>query len=273
MRITGRRPRPGPLREPGHDGGRPMTITSSAGQRVVRLLVAFLLVFPSLASAGDDDRSGPAVPTPELRDGPNLVMGTGTPREPRPFTREQRLLDAVRRGDRAVVERALELGVPVETADDMARSALLLAVRDAGDRDLVRFLHERGAAIDRADADGRTPLSFAASAGRLDLARYLVAQGASVDRADRRGRTPLFHAVLANQIRLVSYLIDQGADVDVRDRYGDTPLMLACAKGFDAMARLLLAHGADPLVRDQEGRTARDRAAPGHEACRRLGPG
>lgn len=197
----------------------------------------------------------------------NLIMGTGEPREPQPYTREQRLLEAARRGDRETVERALDLGVPVESADDLSRSTLLLAARDAGDLDLVRFLHERGGAIDRADAGGRTPLSFAAMSGRMELVRYFVDQGAIVDSPDRRGRTPLFHAVLGDQLEAARYLLDQGADVNVRDRFRDTPLMMACSKGYADMARLLLARGADASARDQEGRSAADRAAPDLGVC------
>lgn len=198
----------------------------------------------------------------------NLIMGTGEMREPQPFTREQRLLDAVRRDDRATVEAALDLGVPVDSADDLQRSALLLAARDAGDVELVRFLHERGGAIDRPDSSGRTPLSYAASAGRVELARYLVEQGAEVDRRDRRKRTPLYHAVVGNQPEMVAWLLDHGADVDVKDRFLDTPLIMACAKGEREVAQLLIERGADRSARNQDGRSAEDRAAQGMDICR-----
>lgn len=195
------------------------------------------------------------------------VMGMGEPREPQPFTREQRLLEAARQGDQAVVERALDLGVSVEARDDLGRSALLLAVRDAGDLSLVRFLHQHGAGVDEPDLDGRTPLSFAASAGRLDLVEYLAAEGARLDLPDKRGRTPLFHAVLGDEEAVAKWLLEHGAAVDVRDHFQDTPLLVACAKGYGKLALLLREHGADPGVRDQEGRSLSERSATGVEAC------
>lgn len=198
----------------------------------------------------------------------NRVMGTGEPREPQPFTREQQFLEAARQGDLARAARALDLGVGVDAKDDLGRSALLLAARDAGDLELVRFLHGRGAALDTPDLGGRTALSFASGAGRLDIVGYLVAQGARIDRADKQGRAPLFHAVLGNRRDVAAYLIERGAAVDVRDRFADTPLIVACAKGYAEMAALLLDHGADPSLRDQEGRTAAERSAPGVEICR-----
>jgi ankyrin repeat protein len=96
---------------------------------------------------------------------------------------------------------------------------------------------------------------------------WLLEEGAAPDRADHQGRTPLFHAVARDRPEAVRRLLETGADVDVRDQFGDTPLMVACAKGQGAMATLLLERGADPAIRDQEGRTARERAAPGTEAC------
>ncbi|MDX1649018.1 MAG: ankyrin repeat domain-containing protein [Myxococcota bacterium] len=225
-------------------------------------------------------RDEPAVPGPARRmdepvgeaTGRNRAMGTGEPLDPQPFTLEQRFLHAVRQGDRATVERLLAEGVSVEAEDALGRSALLLAVRDAGSLELARFLHARGAAVDDADKSGRTALSWAAGAGRLDLVGWLLAEGAASDRPDHQGRTPLFHAVARDRPEVVRRLLEAGADADVRDQFGDTPLMVACAKGLDAMARLLLSHGADPSVRDQEGRTAAERAAPGTPACREAAP-
>jgi serine/threonine-protein phosphatase 6 regulatory ankyrin repeat subunit B len=97
--------------------------------------------------------------------------------------------------------------------------------------------------------------------------KHLLERGATLDQPDVQGRTPLFHAVLGNQPETVSFLLDAGADVNPADAFGDTPLMLACAKGRGELAALLLARGADVSLRNQEGRTARDRAAPGTDAC------
>jgi ankyrin repeat protein len=198
------------------------------------------------------------------------ALGIGEARAPQPFTIEQRLLDAVRRDDRATVKRALERGATVHAKDDLGRTTVLLATKDVGDLDLIRWLRARGAALDEPDVGGRTALSFAAEAGRLDIVRYLVENGAVVDRRDREQRTALFHAALGNHPDVIAFLADRGADVNARDQWQDTPLIVACAKGNAAAASLLLARGADPSLRDQEGRTARDRSAPGTEPCRRL---
>jgi ankyrin repeat protein len=197
----------------------------------------------------------------------NLAMGTGEPRLPEAFTLEQRLRAAVEQGDRATIERALERGADLHSRDEIGRTVVVLAVKYAGDLELARWLHAKGAAVDVPDAGGRTALSFAAEDGRLDAVRWLVEEGALVDRRDVQRRTPLFHAALGGHPEVVRWLHGRGAAVDARDQFGDTPLMVACAKGHDATAAALLELGADPSLRDQEGRTARDRAAPGTERC------
>jgi len=198
-------------------------------------------------------------------------MGTGEPRLPEDYTLEQRLLHAVRTGDRASALRALELGADVNSKDDLGRSAFLLAVRDARSLPLASLLRERGAELDTPDAGGRTALSYAASLPERELFDWLAAEGAALDASDGQGRTPLFHAVAANRLEIARALLERGAAVDARDRFHDTPLMIACAKGHGAVAALLLEHGADRTLRDQEGRTAADRAASGTAECKAEG--
>lgn len=221
-----------------------------------------LLVALALPAAADE---------PVRREGARgNALGIGEPRAVEPFTLEQRYLDAARRGDRATLERALELGVAVDARDDLQRSALLLAARDAGSLELVELLAARGAKLDEPDAGGRTPVSWAAGAGHLELVRWLAEREAQVDRPDGQGRRPLFYAVGGGHREVVSLLLDRGADPNAADRFRDTPLMLACVQGRGEIAAVLLERGADPSLRNQEGRTAADRAAAaGADVCRK----
>jgi ankyrin repeat protein len=241
---------------------------------VMRAVRGWLLLLVLVASSAAGQPVPPSSGTPRplrtttarspLRGHP---LGIGEPRKPQPFTIEQRLLYAVSHDDRVMAERALEHGAKVTAKDDIGRTTVLLAVLDAGDLDLVRWLHAKGAALDEPDLGGRTALSFAAAAGRLDIVRYLIENGAAVDRADVQRRTPLFHAALDDHRDVVAFLLDRGANVNVHDQFGDTPLIVACAKGYGDMAALLLQRGADPALKDQEGRTARERAAAGTAPC------
>lgn len=238
-------------------------------RRLMRCAARQVLLLGLLATASAAAPPTPAAPpatVPARPRGP--ALGLGEPRQPEPFTIEQRLLDAVRRDDRPTAERALARGAPIGARDDIGRGVVLLAVLDARDLDLARWLHGRGAAVDEPDNGGRTALSFAASNGRLDIVAWLLEQGAVVDRRDGQQRTALFHAALGDHTEVIAALQARGADVNSRDQWRDTPLIAACAKGNAAAAAYLLAHGADPALTDQEGRTARERAAPGMTVCR-----
>jgi len=233
---------------------------------------ALLLVFLATAC---EKAPAPIAATPTAAAAPaarNLAMGTGEAPLPEPFTPEQRLLDAARRGDRATLQRALERGVSIDAKDDLGRSALFLVVMDAHSLELARWLHSKGGKVDEQDVGGRTPLSFAAANGELEIVRFLVESGAAPDRGDVQKRTPLFHAALDNHREVVGFLLDRGADVNARDQFGDTPLIVACAKGHGSTAALLLQRGADPSLKDQEGRNARDRAAAGTTVCTETAP-
>ncbi len=197
-------------------------------------------------------------------------MGIGEARNPEPFTLDQRLLDAASRNDRPTIDKALAMGAKIQAKDDLGRSTLFLAVMDAGNLDLVRWLHEKGVPVDDADVSGRTPLSFAADYGYLEIVRYLVENGATIEKRDVQQRTPLMHAAGGDHPDVIAFLAEHGADVNVRDQFGDTPLIAACAKGNASSAALLIQRGADTTIQDQEGRTAKERSAPDTAPCRGL---
>ncbi|MFF0835485.1 MULTISPECIES: ankyrin repeat domain-containing protein [unclassified Streptomyces] len=66
--------------------------------------------------------------------------------------------------------------------------------------------------------------------------------------ADADGWTPLHFAAQAQAPAVVEVLLAEGAAVDVVDRHGDTPLSRAvfCSRGEGGTIRLLLQAGADP---------------------------
>jgi ankyrin repeat protein len=199
----------------------------------------------------------------------SIVPQPGAP-DPAPFTLKDRFFDAARRGDLRMLKLCVDKGVEAGAVDEVGRSALLMAVRDAGSLEAVQYLRGLGLDVNTADAQGRTALGDAAAQGRTELVDYLVREGADVHHKDAQGQTPLYNAVLGGGTDSVARLLQAKADVDVRDRYGDTPLMGACAKGHEDIARLLVEAGADTTVRDQEGRTAAQRAHEDGHYCRTL---
>jgi ankyrin repeat protein len=129
----------------------------------------------------------------------------------------------------------------------------------------------------------KTPLLYATRGGHLSVARLLVEGGADLERADADGVTPLISAILNASIAgargaqpsklqhfaVARYLVERGANVRAADWYGETPLWAAVDvrnldvngpgrdNGIDRAAALdlidlLLEHGADPNARTRE---------------------
>lgn len=84
-----------------------------------------------------------------------------------------------------------------------------------------------------------TPLLYATRAGNLALTRQLVEAGADIEKADANGITPLMNAIInysivsmrrtppSEHFAIAHYLIGQGANVNAQDWYGQTPLWIA----------------------------------------------
>ncbi|KIK58084.1 hypothetical protein GYMLUDRAFT_171698 [Collybiopsis luxurians FD-317 M1] len=73
--------------------------------------------------------------------------------------------------------------------------------------------------------DERTPLHWAASSGSLEIVRYLLDQKAEVDKVDGSGWSALhIAAVSAGNDDIVEELVGSGADVNMKNSKGITPL-------------------------------------------------
>ena len=211
--------------------------------------------------------------------------------------------EAIRRGDRKRVERAVTDDPPrVRAPDEHGVPALLLALYH-GHEELARFLADRAGdltaaeaaalgdvealrarleeepeARDRRSVDGFPPLALAAFFGREEALDLLLERGADPNRAatSSAGVRPL-HSALAHRdpevsSRLARKLLESGADPNVRQAGGWTPLHQAAAHGRVDLVELLLARGADGGAESEDGSRPRDLAArAGHrEVVARL---
>lgn len=161
--------------------------------------------------------------------------------------------EAVLRKDRTAVQNLLENGGDVNTI--VAFNGLPKhAIRSASNSVLLRM----------------TPLLVAIDMGEHDMVEFLVDNGAEINRNSRLGllRTPLQRAAEVGDFNLVQYLISKSAAIDSAPVYGGgTALQLAAMSGHLGIASLLIEKGANvnhPPARGP-GRTAFEAAA---EWCR-----
>jgi ankyrin repeat protein len=116
----------------------------------------------------------------------------------------------------------------------------------AGDTVLVDALLAAGAAPDAANRYGMTALHLAAVSGDVTMMRSLLAAGADPNAVLPEGETVLMTAARTGVPEALALLLEHGADVDARDRFhGETALIWAAVEDHAAAVRMLAAHGAD----------------------------
>jgi ankyrin repeat protein len=202
-------------------------------------------------------------------------------------------LEAVKKGDRAAVDRMLEADPSLVCAKDESGTSAVLLAHYYGKPDVAAALLARAPALDvfeaataddakrvaalvdadrsLADAvarDGYSPLGLACFFKRRDVVKVLLERGAKPSLPSRdQGFTPLHSAVATDAgdaiHDIVRLLLDAGADPNAKSREAGTPLHSAAFTGDLEIAELLLAYGADPNATDPKGLTpldiARDR--------------
>jgi len=86
---------------------------------------------------------------------------------------------------------------------------------------------------------GWTLLHIAIRRDRRDMVAYLLEKGADIDRVDGVGWTPLMEAIMDDMPSLCKLLVDSGADKSIANQRGATAPMLAQKFGRVSMFEYL----------------------------------
>ena len=111
---------------------------------------------------------------------------------------------------------ALDAGGAIDEVDSEGWQPIHRAIMHANDqsKELVRWLHSKGAALDACHTQNRTSVMHVACAnGNLDLAVWLHESGALLDPQDANGWLPLHVASHNGQLDVVTWLVGLGADI------------------------------------------------------------
>ncbi|CAL8093584.1 unnamed protein product [Calicophoron daubneyi] len=211
---------------------------------------------------------------------------------------------AVNSGNIKLVKICLDRGANVFAKDLNGKTALHFACARE-DIECARLLIDshpksESSMLRATDNDGRTPLHLVAMHDCAEMITYLVEQGADINRPDRAGATPLMLASEKGAINAATRLLQLGADVHKTDRdhrnicslmllgscgvaryaiadlmrkrdladlfsipdnWGCTFMHIAARLGLKASFKLALSFGAKLLVKDSE------HATPLHSAA------
>lgn len=123
---------------------------------------------------------------------------------------------------------------------------VVYAIRQGKTEEVAALLLVIG--LDAGDGYLRTALIWATFYGDVDILRWLLQQGADIDRQDRNGYCALHFAGQEKQLVCAALLLEHGASLELADRHGNTPLWTAIfnAKGDCQLVNLYLEHGANP---------------------------
>lgn len=141
--------------------------------------------------------------------------------------------------------------MPSPTPEMLARlNARLLHAAESQSAETVEALLRQGAALDcREGEHGYTPLHAAASGGNLAALHLLLDRGADAAALDAQGNTPLMYAAYSDKPQALSALLHRVADYPLEhcNQHGKSALSLTLAPHYkqDSTIRLLDA-GAQP---------------------------
>lgn len=217
-------------------------------ERVVEPPAEDALVAASMDAVGGSSDAGPVSAGPLSVKVP--AAGAPEPVAPDPDL-VPRMYEAARGGrvERAlelIAEGADPHALPPAEDRDQRSLAVLAAVLP--DLRLLRALIASGVALNHVHA-GLTPLLAATRDswhGRPDAVTTLLANGADPRARDAEGNTPLHFAARSSDPGVAALLRDAAAELDALNADGFSPLGVACIAGNWRLARFLLERGADP---------------------------
>ncbi len=175
----------------------------------------------------------------------------------KPPNKKTALHYAAQNGHADVVAFLLDKGADVNRPNIAGETPLHYAV-GLPDPAVVSLLLARGANPNARTTDGRSPLRMATAFARLGAIQALLDKGADVRETLPNGQTLLHMAVRVGPPESVALLVSRGVDVNAAAKNGQTPLFVACAAGNTAQAAALLDRGANPIPGDESGRRPLD---------------
>jgi len=145
-------------------------------------------------------------------------------------------------------------GADWSTSDANGATPLHYAAQNNYDGTVRAFLYHADV-TDIPDLEGRTALMWAACEGADDVVRTMISGGSDIGATDKTGGTTLHVAAYAGKSSTVHLLVSLGGCVDGTDLAGHTPLFRACQQGHLITVQTLLQVKARVDIADTAGRS------------------
>jgi uncharacterized protein len=188
----------------------------------------------------------------------STVVAGRTAGAPSAPTLQAPLADAVQRQDKKAVQALLAKKADVNATQADGATPLHWAAYTE-DAETTAQLLRAGAKVNVKNNYGVSPFALAAKSGNVDIIGQLMKAGA--DPNDKLNyinadETPLMHAARAGSVDAVRMLLIAGAQVNARENWnGQTALHWAAAEGHGAVVEALIEGGVDIRQRSNAGST------------------
>lgn len=143
-------------------------------------------------------------------------------------------------GDIVMLKMLLKKGVEVDPRNASGYTPLELAILN-GRTQAAEVLIEAGAAFEPSQL---LLLAAEKNVTDRDVIRFLTQRGADVNTPGPEGNTPLLIAARHGNHRLIHHLVENGADVNQRNQAGESALNLVRQRGLPEVEKFLLRNGA-----------------------------
>jgi len=167
-----------------------------------------------------------------------LARGQGEP-----VSEQAQLLEAAQKGDLAKVQKLIEGNVVLLTAKDAEGETPLHYAADGGSLEVVKYLLEKGTDINGKNNYGQTALASASYKGHGNVAEFLINKKIELNTQDRFGRTPLHYAAREGKKDAVKVLLSLKALPGLKDENGFTPLYYAIMRDNKDVVALMIDSG------------------------------
>jgi ankyrin repeat protein len=133
--------------------------------------------------------------------------------------------------------------LPVEEADEADKKKTVEYLINEADKKTVECLINNGADINAVDNFGNTPLIYSLlrpdiSQRKPEIVKYLIEKGALINKCTWLKVTPIMVAVSYSTPEIIELMIDKGADINAKDMFGHSVLDYAIKKNPDVVSIL-----------------------------------
>lgn len=148
------------------------------------------------------------------------------------------IFDAARKGDMETAKKLFELNPDTISAANAQGYTPLVLSAYYNQVDFALFLLDKKVKIN--DVEGTsTPLQAASYKGFDQIVKALLASGANPNTADANGASPLTYAAQFNHVKVVELLMKAGADPNQKDQSGLSPIDYASKLNLEEVLSLL----------------------------------